>query len=303
MLKPKKWTIGELIHDAEEAKRIFRKERTKDPLEQYSKYFKTFEHVFKELLAQYPSINVRGENLVEMIGNEELRAAFRYLTAPPISEDDLETLAETTISRKTLKEDLAKAQRVCDVILDIIDPHRFPWVREGRDPTEHERSQAIVASAALVAARKVETSRRSEAKKQQEDAVKGTLCDIGFVEVPRRDIQLLDDAPAVGEFCGESMLGSSRADLVIRLYDRRVMAVECKVSNSAVNSVKRINREAAGKARAWLSAFGERQIVAAAVISGVFNPSNLDEAQSQGLFLFWNHRLQDLVEFIDSTKE
>ena len=69
---------------------------------------------------------------------------------------------------------------------------------------------------------------------------------------------LLDAAPAPGEFCGESKLGDTRADLVIRLYDRRAMPVECKSSNSAVNSFKRINHEALGKARAWIAAFGSR---------------------------------------------
>ena len=113
---------------------------------------------------------------------------------------------------------------------------------------------------------------------------------------------LLDAAPASGEFCGESKLGDTRADLVIRLYDRRAMPVECKSSNSAVNSFKRINHEALGKATAWLAAFGRRQIVPVAVISGVFNPANLNTAQAEGLVLIWSHRLEDLAEFIESTR-
>ena len=136
----------------------------------------------------------------------------------------------------------------------------------------------------------------------QEDDVKNLLRKIGLIEVPRRDIQLLDDAPAPGEFCGESILGDTRADIVIRLHDRRVMAVECKTSNSAVNSFKRINHEAAGKARAWLAQFGDRQIVPCAVIDGVFNPANLETAQGEGLAIVWSHRLADLTEFIEETR-
>ena len=121
------------------------------------------------------------------------------------------------------------------------------------------------------------------------------LLEIGFEEEPARNMALLDAAPAPGKFCGESKLGDSRADLVIRLYDGRAMPVECKTSNSAVNSFKRVNHEALGKARAWIAAFGGRQIVPCAVLSGVFNPSNLDSAQAEGLAIVWSHRLQDLA--------
>ena len=238
------------------------------------------------------------EVVAELVSDRDVRTAFRYLAAPPISEDDLKTLANTTLSAAALRQDAEQAQRVRDTVLHILDPHRFPWISEGRNPTREERSRAIIASAVLVAARKVETSRRSSAKKAQEEAVKAILLNSGLVEVPRRNIELLDPAPAPGEFCGESKLGDTRADLVVRLYDQRVMPLECKVSNSAVNSFKRINHEAAGKARAWLTGFGRRQTVPGAVISGVFNPSNLETAQEDGLAIFWGHRLDDLTGFI-----
>ena len=80
------------------------------------------------------------------------------------------------------------------------------------------------------------------------------------------------------------------------------MPLECKVSNSAVNSFKRINHEAAGKARAWLAGFGNRQTMPGAVISGVFNPANLETAQAEGLAIIWSHRLSDLTDFIESTR-
>ena len=80
------------------------------------------------------------------------------------------------------------------------------------------------------------------------------------------------------------------------------MPLECKVSNSAVNSFKRINHEAAGKARDWIAGFGQRQVVPAAVIAGVFNPSNPVMAQIEGLTIYWNDRLGDLVDFISSTR-
>jgi hypothetical protein len=90
--------------------------------------------------------------------------------------------------------------------------------------------------------------------------------------------------------------------LVVGLYDRRVLAMECKASNSQLNSYKRVNHEALGKAQKWLAQFGKNGTVPAALLSGVFNPANLESAQHGGLNLFWSHRLSDLAEFIEATK-
>ena len=242
------------------------------------------------------------ELLAATIRDEDLRTAFRYLAAPPVSEDDLKTLADSNLAPTTLRTQRAEAERVRDAVLRIIDPHRFGWLVDGRRPSDDERTRAVVASAVLVAVRKVETSRRGNAKRFQERAVKELLRQAGVDEVEARDIPLLDAAPAPGQFCGESKLGGTRADIVVRLYDGRVMPVECKVSNSAVNSFKRINHEAAGKARDWISGFGWRQVVPAAVIAGVFNPANLATAQFEGLTIYWNDRLNDLVDYIASTR-
>jgi hypothetical protein len=186
--------------------------------------------------------------------------------------------------------------------LSVIDPHRFPWVQAGRPPSEREREIAIVSSAVLVATQKVGTRRRGTAKSDQEQRVKELLAAMNFGEVPPRNILFLEDGPSPGQFCGESKLGDTRADLVVRLPDRRYMAIECKVSNSAVNSFKRVNHEALGKARRWVAQFGTVAVVPAAVLSGVFNPANLEAAQNGGLFLFWAHRLGDLEEFIRSCR-
>lgn len=200
-----------------------------------------------------------------------------------------------------MRENADQAMRVRNIVRQIIDPHRFRWIVENRKPTAHEREQAIIASAALVAAQKVATERRKDSK-EQEGHVKELLRGMKFTEVPPRDIPLLDAAPALGEFCGESMFGDTRADLVIRLYDKRVMPIECKVSNSAVNSYKRLIHEAGGKATKWLDWFGKKQTVPAAVLSGVFSTANLVAAQNGGLALFWSHRLQDLADYIESTR-
>lgn len=88
---------------------------------------------------------------------------------------------------------------------------------------------------------------------------------------------------------------------MVRLYDDRCLAIECKVSNSAVNSVKRLNNDAVAKAAQWITDFG-KQVVPSAVLSGVFKKHNLEEAQAAKLAIFWAHNLAPLGEFIHQTK-
>ena len=160
-----------------------------------------------------------------------------------------------------------------------------------------------MSTAALIATQKVQTGRRNEAKKTQEGAVADALRAAGFTEVPTRAVTNMSHLPAHGEFCAEALFGSRKADLIVRLWDGRVMPTECKVSNSSTNSVKRLNNDAAVKARTWIQEFGTVTCVPAAVLSGVFKTRNLISAQADGLTLFWAHGLDRMTSFITSTRE
>ncbi len=116
-----------------------------------------------------------------------------------------------------------------------------------------------------------------------------------------RHVTTLEDAPGAGQFCGESKLGTRKADLLVRLWDRRVMPIECKVSNSGLNSIKRLNNDAAVKAEVWRSDFGRGPVVPTAVLAGVYALSSLEEAQNRGLTLFWSHGLGKMLVWIEST--
>ena len=54
--------------------------------------------------------------------------------------------------------------------------------------------------------------------------------------MPTRDISTVLEAPAPGEFCHESPLGGSKADIITRLWDGRILAIEAKVTNSTTNT-------------------------------------------------------------------
>ncbi|MDE0240124.1 MAG: XamI family restriction endonuclease [bacterium] len=305
MLEPPHWSAQQLREDAALAGDLLRKERLDEPRELYAQFFDAFLPVLDRLIDQIEQLaedELDPYVLAAIMKDPETRMAFRYLTAPPISEDDLTMLANARISPAALRSDPSMARRVRDSVLHVLDSKRFPWIVQGRDPRGAERTIATVASAALAATQKVRTRRGSDAKSRQEEAVMDLLRGMQFKEVARRDIQTLRDAPEPGEFCSACTLGNRRADMVAGLHDRRVLALEYKVSNSEANSSRRVNHEAAGKARAWLAAFGGRGFVPAAVLSGVFKPDNLASAQAERLALFWFHRLDDLRTFIEASR-
>jgi hypothetical protein len=122
-------------------------------------------------------------------------------------------------------------------------------------------------------------------------------------QVAPRDIPTLTatTVPSPGEFCGESRVAGTRADVIARLKNATLMLIECKVSNSSVNSYKRIVHDTGGKASHWYRALGTASTIPCAVLGGVFSRANLETVQNDmNVFLFWQHRLQDLADYIEN---
>ena len=83
--------------------------------------------------------------------------------------------------------------------------------------------------------------------------------------------------------------------------DGILVPIECKVSNSALNSHKRLIHEAGHKAH--VCSGGIPDCVPAVVVAGVFSLDNLARAQDEGLAIFWKHRLNDLVDDLKPDAE
>ncbi len=313
MIDPPLWSKEQLTEDRMKAIAVFRKERTEEPLEDYLEAFDGYQGYVKELLEATVDLAQLDIRALEVLTDPNLLEVFRYLAAPPISEDDLKALAEApSLAKGQLRKRPEDVKHLIDTVRLVLDRRRFAWVIEKRDPTEAEKGAAVMASAALLAARRVETKRRTTGKTQQEAYVKQVLSDIGLKEVKRRSIPNVTLAPSAGEFCGESLLGLPKsdpkadkgrlADIVLRLWDHRLMPIECKVSNSSLNSLKRLNNDAAVKAGTWKRDFGLHQVVPTAVLSGVYDLHNLLDAQERGLTIFWAHNLKPLTDWITRTK-
>mgnify|MGYP001045464706 CR=1 FL=1 len=300
---PPQWTTPELSEHAAIATAQFRSERLSvtDSWEtHYSQARNKFELLFDKL-NDLTSGMITDSALSEVYGSG-LGEALRYLAGPPISDDDLQVLANVdSLASSVISQNPQALRNVFDVIERVLDKRRFPWVDQGDPPTTQQREAALLASSGLLAAQRIATERRNEGKDKQETKVKNYLRSLGFSEVPASAINTIVKGPQARQFCAECLLGTRKADVVVRLHDTRLMAIECKVSNSATNSVKRLNNDAAAKAERWINQFGKAQVVPVAVLAGVFKVLNLEQAQDLGLTLFWSHDLDKLGAFIEST--
>ena len=301
LIDPPRWSGDVLERERLKAIEIFREERLTEPLARYLKAFDGYAASVDRLMRESGELRSLHDVAQEVLSDADLLEAVRYLAGPPVSADDLMELAETQLTASRLRDDRVAAQRVIETVLDMLDCRRFAWVAENRQPTDGERSAAALASAALMASQRVRTNRANSAKTDQEEAVRSHLAASGLTEVETRDIWTPADAPGRGDFCAESSVAGRKADVVVGLHDGRVMPIECKVSNSSTNSVKRLNNDAAAKAAEWLRAFGHQGVVPTAVLSGVFKTHNLIQAQDSGLTIFWAHDLAPLTAFVALT--
>lgn len=301
-LSPSVWDDNEFERDRQIAIETFRGVRMVEPLEQYLDAFDARRTAVENLLEASIDLSQLSDQAVELLTDAGTLEAIRYLASPALSTDDLTILAEASFAPSRLRRDADMARRVIETVLLGLDRNRFPWVADDREPTDAERETAIVSTSALIASRRVMTSRANESKTEQEEAVAAALAGINMHEVPRRSVENLSQAPHAGEFCRESLLAGRKADLIVGLWDGRMMPIECKVSNSSTNSVKRLNNDAAAKAVTWRTTFGPANTLPTAVLSGVFKLGNLRSAQADHLTIIWAHNLDPLLEFIEQTR-
>lgn len=244
------------------------------------------------------------DNLRDLATGQALAAqpalvdAARYLAGPPISQDVFDVLAGTSIAKRK-RLDTDQARQAALLLETVLDQRRFPWLFETppRQPTATEREVAIAWTAGLKTSQEVATELRTQSSTRQEQAVAAILERAGFARREGKNITFVDDLER-GSYRRETLVAGTKCDIPARLHDGRLLLIECKVSNTGTNSVKRLNRECGGKAAKWRAAFGQ-SAVCAAVIAGVFRLVNLQDAQaSDRLTLFWEHDLTPLERFL-----
>lgn len=303
---PAKATAEEIKVDAGLARAEFRHRRLGLPLADYEATYPTTKAAADTVIAALNQVlkpPADKDLLASFVANKAQFSALRSLAASPISEDDLDTLLDESLNRTALRKSQELADKLSALLVSCLDPKRFPWVIADREATPEELAAAQLATAVLVTVSTVQAGRRGEESKALEGKVEEILLAAGYTKAPKRNggIKQIAHFPARGTFVRATIFGSHNGDYVIGLKDGRILALECKASNSEVNGFKRLNKEVCVDAGDWYREFGHSSVVAAAALRGVFKPANVLAAQNQNVYIFWWHKLDALADFLSAA--
>lgn len=304
-LMPRVYTVEELGELSKASTDRFVSDRHRAEEELSSHYHDCFEKSYDDISrALYQTDNLFAlKNKGQPLLIDGLLSILRNMDRPTVSEDDFKSLSDTGTAAASRFQDEQLSSAALEYLARNLNMDIFPWIEAGEQPTDKQKHAACVAVSALIADQKTKTMLRGQSSKAQKKTVRDTLVnECGMRIVDGHDFAMLPDAPNPGEvFKRETKVDGTKADVVFGLFDGRIMCLECKVSNSEVNSYKRLNHEAVDKVAKWREAFG-RQCVSGAVLQGCFKTSNLLAAQEEGAFLFWSADLSELIKFVNSTK-
>ena len=304
---PRIWTKAELEDQAQFALDEFVDRRLAESTSGYLAHLKAHRKTMIRLLRTLALVNPQNPDpkvVKKVLLDKELFDALRYVSGPPVSEDDLGVLVSRKvegINKSSIKSDDKLATDVLNLICKLADSHRFPWIAEGGRPTKSQIYRAIQTTVGIQATQSFQTERRKYGKKV-EQKLEIRLLNLGFAKrlAPNKGkITAPMHYPATQTFYGECTIHDRKVDLFIALPTGRMIALEAKDSSSALNSVKRLNNDTAAKAKHFATE-GGRNIINVALLSGVFKVSSLLSAQEAGLYIVWAHALDEFIDWITS---
>jgi hypothetical protein len=302
---PTVWTQAELATQAQIALNEFVERRLAEPGGVYIAHVKARRKSLVRLFKALAGINPDkpDPNVVRaVLLDEDLFDALRYVTGPPVSEDDLGVLVTRSVQRIKIS-DLRQSDELPTEVLNLIcrlaDPVRFPWVASRRSPTLRELRAAIYATTTLHAAQSLQTARRGYGR-EVERRLETRLEELGFTRVSapnKGQITVPIHYPIFPKFYGECTVHGRKVDLFIPLPTGKMIALEAKDSSSGLNSVKRLNNDTAAKARHFAEQAG-KNMINVALLSGVFKIDSLTSAQQSGLYIVWSHDTDGFIEWV-----
>jgi hypothetical protein len=321
---PQVWSDSQLAEQAQIALEEFVDRRLAEPGGKYLAHVRARRRAIVRLFKILSDVDPKNPDpdiVREVLLDEEMFDALRYVTGPPVSEDDLGVLVTRKIegiSKTELKESAGLPVDVLKLICRLADPLRFPWVAQKRTPSRRELSAAIATTTALHATQSLQTERRGHGK-VVEQRLEARLIELGFVKVsgskskktsgatpavtasypPKGRITQPSHHPTYPHFYGECVVYGRKVDLFIALATGRMIALEAKDSSSGLNSTKRLLNDTAAKAKHYGVEAG-KNIISVALLSGVFKHADLQTAQTAGLYLVWAHDIDGFIEWIKS---
>jgi hypothetical protein len=239
---------------------------------------------------------------------------FRHLMAPPMSQDQFSLICPSW-RKGTEKPPEVGARRAGMTVSEaasvaaVFHSRRYraitPWIQAHRNPRLQELRRLLWSVAPTIASQSVGTVARSRAAAKQEGSVlelldsKGWTRRLGSIldtraELPLRHYMYKVRYPTTTSTAQE-------VDIAMGLYGTYVLAMECKVTNDATNSVKRMN-DVAKKAAAWKLKWGEF-VKTAALLQGVIAAKDVERLLDEGIHVFWSHNLGALSDWLDEETQ
>jgi len=304
---PTVWTRDDLVEQAQIALEEFADRRLAEPGGLYITHIKTHQKAIMRLFKALSCVDPDSPDpaiVRKVLLDETLFDALRYVSGPPMSEDDLGVLVTRNlagITKTQIKRSDDLPVQILKLVCRLADPYRFPWIAPRRAPSTRELREAIQATMTLHATQSLQTERRGYGK-AVERRLETRLTELGFTKAPkpkRGKITVPIQYPSYPNFYGECTVHGRKVDLFMALPTGRMVALEAKDSSSALNSVKRLNNDTAAKAKHF-AVEGGRNIINVALLSGVFKIESLESAQNSGLYLVWAHAMDGFINWIKS---
>ena len=228
---------------------------------------------------------------------------FRHLLAPPKSQDQFKLLCDrwSKVSERSGSPQTPKTARaVADVLAQWMDRSIAPWLTANRPPTNTERELLIERVISFIAPKLTETQKRNRLSAEQERAVVGLLTSLGWTQLPSATIDTRAAVPSK-HFMNKTRFATAtttaqEVDIACGLANSYVAAMECKVTNDATNSVKRVN-DVLKKAAAWKEHWGSF-VDTAALLQGVIKPEDIQRLTDNGVKVFWSHDLDAFATWV-----
>jgi XamI restriction endonuclease len=306
---PERWNDAELRADAKRALELHVRQRRAAVAAEHAEYRKLVERFTDDAVELLARTNDLRDLSGQSIKHRATLNIARYAAVPLISTGDLDNLTSAAFgtwlkqkSDRGARPSDAEFEEAAAVIAPSLNPLLAPWLTEGRDPTRAERRRFAITTALVPAASAVETFRRSSSAERQEKAIRAACAAASHkpVKPPGKLTDPINDMEPGSYSESSRKIAGDNMDVPVRLkpgHFLKFLAIEAKVSNTAVNSRKRL-AEVMNKRNKWDNAGLLYDFRTAAVLAGDFSVERLREAQEAGVMIFWEHRLDDLNEFL-----
>jgi hypothetical protein len=202
---------------------------------------------------------------------------------------------------KRAKDVEASLQRICDFAIPLCDPELFPWLAEGRAPTQRERKDALLVLGDRRAGAIYDPDVRNAQEARQKALMREFLESCGLTEsllapfeMPPGTFKFGRNVPIAQ---GNGRTRNLPVDCVVAPAKKGMplACVEMKSAGDFTNVNKR-RKEEAEKHAALNRAYGDKAIFLLQLF-GYFDFNYLSFEASAGIDWAWDHRLTDLAPY------